>query len=90
MTEKPPGTPGREFVTESLWAISNEGTIWQINPVNGDAAPVLHLDELTARERLSFQRYVMQGWEGKPRRASIPDEVDKILTETDLVHPERQ
>lgn len=90
MTEKPPEIPGREFIAESLWAISNEGTIWQINPVNRDAAPVLHLDELTARERLSFQHYVMKGWEGKPRRESVPAEVDKNLKEIDLAHPERQ
>jgi hypothetical protein len=77
-------------MSESLWAISDEGIIWQINPLSRDAAPVLHLDELPARERLSFQQYIMRGWAGKRGRDSVPEDIERFVREICLAHRQRQ
>ncbi len=73
MTKKPRKI---EQTCESLWAISTEGIIWQINPLNRSAAPVIHLDELSAEDRQSFERYVMRGLKGHQDRESIPDRIE--------------
>ena len=49
-------------VDESLWAISREGVIWQINPLSRYAAPVLHLDELAPHDRQNLRHHLMRCW----------------------------
>ena len=75
MTDQPPTSTQ---LSESLWAISTEGTIWQINPLNRCAAPVLHLDDLSCEVRQSFKRYVMQGLEGEQIRESVPGDAEQF------------
>lgn len=66
---EPPAPCGAD---ETLWAISKEGVIWQINPLSRYAAPVLHLDELPPDDRQSLRHYMMQCWHY--RGASLPPE----------------
>lgn len=89
MTDELPSNAG-QHMSESLWAISSEGTIWQINPLSRNAAPVLHLDELPARERLSFQQHVMRGWTGIPTRESIPEDIEHLIREIYSAHHRRR
>lgn len=49
---------------ESLWAVSGEGIVWQINPLSRQAAPVLNLAELAPEPRLQLQQEMAQLWMG--------------------------
>lgn len=65
---------------ESLWALGTDGMLWQINPFNCSAAPVLKLDELPLQERRNLQRHMLLHW-SKPRATLMETALEKKLQE---------
>ena len=66
MVSKPNIETTSDAAIESLWALGRDGMLWQINPLNSSAAPVLPLDELPQRERRLLQRHMLLRW-SRPR-----------------------
>lgn len=46
----------------SLWAVSDDGLLWQINPVNQRASPVLHLADMAPEPRQKLLQQVVHMW----------------------------
>lgn len=46
----------------SLWALSADGLLWQINPVSRQAAPVMHLTEMGPEPRQKMLHQIAQPW----------------------------
>lgn len=53
-------------IRESLWALSADGTVWQINQHSGQAAPVIQLDDLPLAERRHLQQTMLWRWSQPP------------------------
>lgn len=74
-----------KFATEddcdSLWAISKEGTLWQINPTNLKAEPVMHLLDLSPVARVRLQAYMVQRWTQSPPPPVMSPEVGLTVCE---------
>lgn len=52
----------------SLWALSTDGTLWQVNTRNGSAAPVIGLDELSPSARKTLQKEMVELWSGTKKQ----------------------
>lgn len=52
--------------THSLWALSVDGILWQVNPISGKAAPVYPLNELSTEDCNTIKREMQAIWRGEP------------------------
>lgn len=50
--------------TYSLWALSCDGTLWQVNPISGIAAPLCALNELSPEDCEAIKREMQALWRG--------------------------
>lgn len=48
--------------THSLWALSFEGILWQVNPISGLAAPLCPLQELSVSDCNILRHEILQRW----------------------------
>lgn len=51
-----------EKLDQSLWAISQDGILWQINTRNCQAAPVAPLNQLPLHDRKVLQKEMIALW----------------------------
>lgn len=52
--------------THSLWSLSCDGVLWQINPISGAAAPLCSINELSLGEYRVLQREMLERWQTIP------------------------
>lgn len=77
----------RNTSEDSLWAVSREGVLWQINTRNCQAAPVAPASQLPAQDLKTLQQEMIHLWQAVTQPPATKEPVTQYLKNPQAVSP---